>query len=109
MMANGVVRIEARGARICWGSGRLHWWIPTTMSAPASTSRGSSISQHLCAIKGILQDATSDPKYVRSGQDKLCGMANVRISSVANTTLYRAEVGPTNKINLWAVTYAVPP
>jgi len=38
--------------------------IPT--STPTSVSRGSSVSQHLHAVKEILKNATSDAEYVRN-------------------------------------------
>ena len=38
--------------------------IPTIMPASTSTTHGSSISQHLHAIKRILQDVTSNVEYV---------------------------------------------
>jgi len=75
------------------------------MPAYASTSHGSSISHHLQAIKGILQDV----EYVWNGYGTLHQVSKVPVCSVANTVLHQTEVGPTSEINLWAVTYAFSP
>ena len=72
------------------------------MQASDSTSHGSSISHHLRAIKGILQDV----EYVWNRYDILLRVTEVLVCSVVNTTLSQTEVGPTNEIHLWAVTHA---
>jgi len=49
-------KVEARGVRIYWGRNRPGLGGFTIMPASTSTSYGSSISHHLHAIKGILQN-----------------------------------------------------
>jgi len=66
------------------------------MPAYTSTSHGSSISHHLQAIKGILQDV----EYVLNGYDILHQMAKAPVCSVANTVLHQTEVGPMSEANM---------
>ena len=80
------------------------WWVPTIMPVPATTSLGSSISQHLRAIKRLLQDMACGIKYVWNGQNASRQVTEIRARSIANT-LDETEVGPTNETDIRAVTH----
>ena len=74
------------------------------MSAPTA-SRGSSISQHLRAIKETLRDLISDAKYVWDRETNYARGLKSDVTRAA-TTQDKAEVKQLNEIDAWIVTDA---